>query len=97
MSVLSDVCQPVPLVLAKISGACGRLKCCIRYEDVGYNELKARLSKINQKVLTEQGPGIVLDTLVLTQVVKVKLTGSDEVIGLNVDEMNIMPMPARRS
>jgi len=89
--------QKLPLVPAKISGACGRLKCCIRYENVGYNELKARLPKINQKVQTEQGPGIVLDTLVLTQLVKVKLTGSDEVIALNVDEMKIMPMQARRS
>jgi cell fate regulator YaaT (PSP1 superfamily) len=89
--------QKLPLDRSKISGACGRLKCCIRYENVEYNELKARLPKIKQKVLTEQGPGIVLDTLVLTQLVKVKLIDSNQVIALNVDELKSTPMPARRS
>ena len=60
------------------------------------NELKARLPKIKQKVLTEQGPGVVLDTLVLTQLVKVKLIESGQVIALNADELEITPKPARR-
>lgn len=73
----------------------GRVVRLATVEDL--NEQRHIDDTLKQKVLTEQGPGIVLDTLVLTQLVKVKLTGSDEVIALNVDELKIMPVPAHRS
>lgn len=79
--------QKLPLTPAKLAGACGRLKCCIRYENADYLELEKRLPKVRQKVLTERGEGIVLATMVHTQLVKIQLLDSNEVIALNVDEL----------
>ena len=79
--------QHLPLVQEKMAGACGRLKCCIRYENVDYMELEKRLPRINQKVLTEQGEGIVLDTMVSTQLIKLRLLKSNDIIAINVDEL----------
>jgi cell fate regulator YaaT (PSP1 superfamily) len=91
------VLQPVSMRMAKvqrttldpskISGRCGRLKCCLRYENVGYEELEKKLPKQNQWVLTEQGPGRVLDTMALTQLVKLHLDESGRTIAVNVDEL----------
>lgn len=91
------VLQPVSMRMAKvqrttldpskISGRCGRLKCCLRYENVGYEELEKRLPKQNQWVLTEQGPGRVLETMALTQLVKLRLDESGRMVAVNVDEL----------
>jgi cell fate regulator YaaT (PSP1 superfamily) len=42
--------QKATLDPSKISGYCGRLKCCLRYEDETYTELKKRLPRKNSKV-----------------------------------------------
>jgi cell fate regulator YaaT (PSP1 superfamily) len=49
----------------KISGRCGRLKCCLRFEDEVYSELRARLPKVGRRVMTKKGPGrvVAVDTL----------------------------------
>ena len=82
---------------AKISGYCGRLKCCLRYEDQTYIELKKRLPKKNTKVETRQGQGKVVDTQILTQLVMVEYENGDkEAVG--VDELKIISTsPAKRS
>ena len=54
--------QKATLDPAKISGYCGRLKCCLRYEDKTYTELKKRLPKKNTTVETEKGKARVVDT-----------------------------------
>ena len=64
--------QKATLDPAKISGYCGRLKCCLRYEDKTYTELKERLPKKNTKVKTARGEGKVVDTQILTQLVVVE-------------------------
>ena len=64
--------QKATLDPAKISGYCGRLKCCLRYEDKTYTELKERLPKKNTKVKTARGEGKVVDTHILTQLVVVE-------------------------
>ena len=79
--------QHLPLVPAKISGVCGRLKCCIRYENLDYVELEKRLPKVKQRVHTEHGEGIVLETMASTQLVKLRLLKSNEIIACNVDEL----------
>ncbi|MHC4337639.1 MAG: PSP1 domain-containing protein [Planctomycetota bacterium] len=53
--------QKATLDPAKISGYCGRLKCCLRYEDKTYTELKERLPKKNTKVKTARGEGKVVE------------------------------------
>ena len=64
--------QKATLDPAKISGYCGRLKCCLRYEDATYNELKKRLPKKNTPVKTEAGVGTVINSQILTQLVLVQ-------------------------
>ena len=64
--------QKATLDPSKISGYCGRLKCCLRYEDKTYTELKKRLPKKNTKVKTTYGEGKVVDAQILTQLVMVE-------------------------
>jgi len=64
--------QKATLDPSKISGYCGRLKCCLRYEDKTYVELRKRLPKKNTRVKTKQGEGKVVDTHILTQLVAVE-------------------------
>ena len=82
--------QKATLDPAKISGYCGRLKCCLRYEDENYTELKKRLPKKNIKVKTKNGQGKVVDTQILTQLVVVEYE-SGEKVAVPVDEIEIIP------
>jgi len=67
--------QKATLDPAKISGYCGRLKCCLRYEDKTYGELKKQLPKRNTVVKTPSGVGRVIDGQILTQLVIVEIEG----------------------
>jgi len=87
--------QKATLDPSKISGYCGRLKCCLRYEDETYTELKKRLPKKNSKVKTKQGQGKVVDSQILTQLVVVEYE-SGEKVAVPVDEIEIIPAPASR-
>jgi len=84
--------QKATLDPAKISGYCGRLKCCLRYEDKTYTELKKRLPKKNTRVKTKQGQGKVVDTQILTQLVIVEHE-SGEKIAVGIDELEIIGSP----
>lgn len=57
----------------KISGRCGRLMCCLRYEDQTYSDLKKQLPHRKSLVETIDGVGIVLSTQILTQLALVKV------------------------
>ena len=65
--------QKATLDPSKISGYCGRLKCCLRYEDETYTELKKRLPPRNTLVNTPEGKGRIIDYQVLAQMVMVEL------------------------
>jgi cell fate regulator YaaT (PSP1 superfamily) len=64
--------QKATLDPSKISGHCGRLKCCLRYEDDTYKDLKKNLPKKNTWVETSTGKGRVIDGQILTQLVIVE-------------------------
>ena len=87
VSMKSAKQQRVPLDPLKISGRCGRLMCCLRYEDYTYQQLKKDLPARNSRVGTRQGPGIVLDTKILVQLVLVRLEHNDEEIAVPVEEL----------
>jgi cell fate regulator YaaT (PSP1 superfamily) len=65
--------QKATLDPSKISGYCGRLKCCLRYEDLTYTELKKQLPFRGTRVKTSQGLGKVVDYQVLSQLIVVEL------------------------
>ncbi len=52
---------------SKISGRCGRLKCCLRFEQDVYEEFQAELPPIGSRVLTQKGQGRVLAQEVLAR------------------------------
>jgi cell fate regulator YaaT (PSP1 superfamily) len=84
--------QKATLDPSKISGYCGRLKCCLRYEDKTYTELKKRLPKKNTKVKTKYGEGKVVDTQILTQLVMVELSEGQK-IPVPLEELELLSSP----
>lgn len=69
--------QSLSLNPAKISGICGRLMCCLKYEQDIYEEVGARLPKVGALVETAEGKGEVVDSSVLYESVKVKMDCPD--------------------
>ncbi len=65
--------QKATLDPSKISGRCGRLMCCLRYEDEAYDELRKNLPRRNSWVRTKDYLGKVLDTQIITQLVRLVL------------------------
>lgn len=72
ISMKSAKVQKATLDPVKISGRCGRLMCCLRYEDETYNDLAKRLPKRKARVGTPDGDGTVIQTQILTQLVLVR-------------------------
>ena len=88
--------QKATLDPSKISGRCGRLMCCLRYEDAGYEELRAKLPRRNSFVRIATGAvGKVVDMQVLTQLVRLLLAdGAQTVVGNeDIIERNVPPPP----
>ncbi len=65
--------QSLSLNAAKISGACGKLMCCLRYEDKVYEEENARTPKVGSIVETAEGKGVVVERNALKGIVNVQL------------------------
>ena len=65
--------QDLSLNPQKISGACGRLMCCLRYEYDTYKELKAQAPKVGGKVATPEGEAKVTEVNVPLEQVTLKL------------------------
>ena len=87
--------QKATLDPSKISGYCGRLKCCLRYEDQTYTELKQKLPKRNTLVQTDKGEARVIDGQILTQLVLVEFENGDKA-SYPVDEITLLPASAVR-
>ena len=87
VSMRSAKVQKATLDPLKISGRCGRLMCCLRYEDQTYKELKSNLPHRKTRVGTELGPGIVIDSKILTQLVLVKLEHNKEEVAIPLEEL----------
>jgi cell fate regulator YaaT (PSP1 superfamily) len=82
--------QGLGLNPAKVTGVCGRLMCCLAYEQETYQELRKGLPRYGKMVSTPMGPGKVIDVLTLRRAVKVSVEGkwmefpADEVTPLNI-------------
>lgn len=71
--------QNLSLNPSKISGNCGRLMCCLKYEQKAYEDKLNRLPKINSIVKTPDGEGIVDSVETLKEIVRVKFKEDDEI------------------
>lgn len=86
--------QKATLDPAKISGYCGRLRCCLRYENQTYTELKKKLPKKGSIVKTSHGQGKVIDTQILTQLVVIEMENAAK-IAVGVEEVEKIKEPSR--
>jgi hypothetical protein len=67
--------QDKPLNPEKISGLCGRLLCCLSYEEEGYKEMRRTLPKLGHRVSTPTGEGRVVAVNVLKRGISILVEG----------------------
>ena len=84
--------QGLSLNPSKISGLCGRLMCCLSYEDEYYSEACKKVPKLGGTVETPNGKGTVVNVNMLKMQVKVKIEQGDAVSyhDFGVDEIRFM-------
>ena len=86
--------QGLSLNPANISGLCGRLMCCLKYENDHYSETAKLMPKVNSTVDTPDGKGVVESLDLVRRNVKIKFTDADGGIVskvFNVEELNVAP------
>ena len=85
--------QNLSLNPTKISGSCGRLMCCLRYEQEAYEELLKKVPKQGAFVETKDGYGTAVQVNLLRQTVRVKLDegGDDNVRLFKSNELAAVP------
>ena len=71
----------------KISGACGRLMCCLSYEHKQYRAMKEKMPKNGQRVSTRMGEATVVGNNPLKETVIVELD-SEATAELPLDEVS---------
>ena len=69
--------QNIALNPNRINGMCGRLLCCLKYEDEFYAEMQKKMPKVNSRVETPDGLGVVNSTDFLKETVTVAFTKDD--------------------
>lgn len=79
--------QNIALNPQKISGVCGKLLCCIKYEDETYTELKELMPDLNENVQTENGLGQVIDLNIIGQKVKVRYPEDGKIEWVTVNQL----------
>ena len=96
-----DDFQPVSIKMAKtqnlslnptkISGTCGRLMCCLKYEQDAYEDLLRSAPKMDSFVDTPEGRGTIIDVDLLRQRVKVRLEKEpDNIVTYPNDEIAVL-------
>ncbi len=83
--------QSLSLNPTKISGCCGRLMCCLRYEEEAYEELVRTVPRTGAFVETVAGYGNVTAVNLLRQTVKVRLDNDEDQRTYPVDEIAVIP------
>ena len=79
--------QNIALNPTKINGACGRLLCCLKYEDECYKECAKGLPKVGKKVETDEGIGKVISVDILKRKYKAELS-DNRIIEVDLNESN---------
>ncbi|MDD7736198.1 MAG: regulatory iron-sulfur-containing complex subunit RicT [Bacillales bacterium] len=83
--------QMLALNIPKLSGQCGKLMCCLKYENDTYSDLQNSLPRIGSKVKYKDQIYKITSMNVITQVIR--LENRDEVVNVNYEEIkdNILP------
>lgn len=72
--------QNLSLNPTKISGTCGRLMCCLKYEQSTYEEMLKFVPRVDAVVKTPDGKGVVVENNVLGGTIKVKIEEDDRTV-----------------
>lgn len=86
--------QGLSLSPTKINGLCGRLMCCLGYENQNYEEVLSRMPKINSIIKSPKGEGTVIYNDILRERVSIKISNGDEssvVYDFALDELDYKP------
>ncbi len=91
--------QNFSLNSAKVSGACGRLMCCLQYEHPVYEEAIKVTPPVGSTVSTPDGEGAVIETRPLAGALRVKLAGKDkdDIRLYRIAEIKVLRLPAKKS
>lgn len=89
--------QKATLDPAKISGRCGRLKCCLRYEYDTYKEHRRELPAVGSIVVTKDGQGQVLSQELLSRQLLVKYDDGRRVLARQSDIVTVVAKEIRGS
>lgn len=79
--------QNLSLNQTKISGLCGRLMCCLKYENDMYEEAKRELPDYGTEIATPEGRGKVIGLNLLDRVLKIRLFSQDLTVDYDYDEL----------
>ena len=89
--------QGLSLNPTKISGSCGRLMCCLKYEQDAYEYLNSFTPHVGTTVKTENGTGVVTDVNLITGNLYVKPLDSDAIpFKTHRDNVKIIPTGKKR-
>ena len=72
--------QGLSLNPVKISGTCGRLMCCLKYEQEAYQDLLRSTPTVNSLVMTPDGRGVVTDVNLLTGILHIRLESEQDAV-----------------
>ena len=90
--------QNLSLSPTKISGICGRLMCCLKYEQDAYESMRKQMPRTGREVITPDGNGTVLENNVITERTRVKVTLSDGTFDVReypFRELHVKNVPVR--
>ena len=82
--------QSLSLNPTKISGTCGRLMCCLKYEQESYEELLKITPKVGALVKTSDGRGVVEEVNLLTGKLRVKMDKTDAVATVDKNDVEVI-------
>lgn len=81
--------QGLSLNPAKISGTCGRLMCCLKFEQEAYCDLLKNMPKVGAIVETERGEGKVIEQNILTGMLKICINSLPEAAPFYVNSKDV--------
>ncbi len=84
--------QNLSLNPTKISGICGRLMCCLNYEQSTYEDIRKRMPQVGSIVKTEEGTGEVISNNTVKETVRVKYkrAGEEVINDFNIDNIELI-------
>ena len=88
--------QGLPLNPTRLNGMCGKLKCCLQYENEQYIEVKRRMPRPGQQLQLEQGAGVVSEIDVVREQVLITMTESGTVMAVPAADVGVEPQASAR-